>query len=266
MKRFGWLVVASVLATTAVAQKDLNGIGQFPQFRSLSGLPGGGFGVGKDGKPLFDGAFSLSTPIAYSLDGISLGIANLSDSLRPRFFGTGRGEGGRSNGTAFVMGGTRLGELGTFSGTYMVLSSIGDMCFNFQFTPNIRQEKFAVAVGVQDAFNSGGEAGEVLDSVISPNSRSWYGVATFEAQKDVFVSVGAGGRRFDGPFGNVSFPIAPRLRGMVEYDTFNWNVGVLGEVYRFQQRGGYDPKHTSASAFLGVVRGKYLTWGLNISF
>lgn len=271
MKRLACLALASVLPVCALAQTELIGKGKYPQFRSLSGLVGGGFGVDREGKPNFRGAMALSTPIGYTMSNgrAAFGLANTSSSSRRfEFFQNGRAVGNKSNGTAIAMASIG-GPLGNFTGGYMTLSSVGDSVFNFQYSPPLKNSKVGLAVGVQDAFNAGGESGEKIDVPgQGGNSRSYFGVATFEPSPELFVSLGVGSRRFDGPFGNFSFPIIRGVRGMAEYDTFNWNFGAFGDLggFKLGKHNDETTRYANATAFLGVVRGKFLTWGVNVAF
>ena len=264
------LCLLACLPVMAVAQQELNGKDQFPQFRSLSGLPGGGFGITKDGTPTFRGAFALSTPIAYSLGNNrwSLGVANTSDDLRFRFFERSGEKKNDSNGTAALMGGIGT-PVGDFTLGYMVLSSIGDNVFTAPFSSRLKTDKIALGIGLQDVFSRGGDSGEALDNAKKlDRSRSFYVVATAEACEDVYVSLGAGTRRFEGLFGNASFPLVRGFRGMVEYDTFNWNMGVAVDLGSARVGHYWDDRdrRLQSTGFVGLVRGKFLTWGVNLSF
>ncbi len=87
MRRFIPALLLSGLAAACCAQSDLIGKNQYPQFRTLSGLSGCGYGVLLDGTPSFDGAMALSTPIAQSLSAgrIAIGAGDTSSTWYPRF-------------------------------------------------------------------------------------------------------------------------------------------------------------------------------------
>jgi hypothetical protein len=262
------IVVAAALPSISFAQSELTGKDQFPQFRSLSGLVGGLFGVMPNGDTNFHGAMALSTPIAYSLGSgrFAFGIANTSGNSRIRFFDRGSGE-TQSNGTAEGMVG--LGTpVGNFTVGGMILSARGDNVLNLHFSPKLNVDRFGFGVGVQDAFNTGGSSGEALDLAhVGGISRSLYAVATAQVAQDAFVSVGTGTRRFKGIFVNGSAQIVPHIKALAEYDTFNWNYGIAGDIGRFHLgNSGERPIDIQTTAYVGYVRGKYITWGLTFSF
>lgn len=268
-----WIAVAVGLLGVmglASAQKELVGRKQFPQFRAMSGLSGSTFPVGRDGLPSYEGAMGLSTPIAYSLTNWSFvaGLGSLSFDTSLRFPG-GRENQRRTNGTAQFMVGVPLGSAGDLTVSYMVLSSILDNALNLQFTPGKQEGKVRYSVGVQDIGGGGGSAGEQHPND-GETSRSFFTVSTFEISPGTHVSVGTGTNRFKSIFGNVSTTIAPNVKGTLEYDAFNWNVGIsyrLGGFGRLSSETYDRPARTAdAHMFVGLVRGKLLFWGLNISF
>lgn len=263
------LLVAS-LVTLGSAQKELSGRRQYPQFRSMSGLSGSAFPVGTDGLPSYNGAMALSTPIAYSLTGWSFvaGIGSLSFDTNLRW-PSGR-EGQRSNnGTAQFMVGIPLGSAGDLTASFMVLSTILDSALNLQWTPGRQEGKFRYSVGVQDLGGGGGSAGEKLASD-GESSRSFFGVATYAVDERTHVSLSTGTNRFRNLQGNVSTTVAPNLKATLEYDAYNWNFGVayrLGALRQISEETYDKPARTAdAHAFVGLVRGKLLFWGLNITF
>lgn len=267
MRRLALLALLAVPAAS-FAQQDLFGISQFPQFRSISGLPGGGFGLNRRGLPDFKGAMSLSTPIAYSLGPGNFAIVggNTSSDSSPRFLDRAAERRNRGNGTAAGMAGIGT-PVGNLTASFMVLSTVRDSVFNFQFQPRLETEKFDIGIGIQDAFNTGGEHGEPFDNLRPTNSRSLYIVATYEAAEETFVSLGTGTQRFKDVWGNASFRIVPRLKGLIEYDRFNWNYGIAGDLGKW--RLGFFANRdidVQTTAYIGMVRGKYFTWSLSFSF
>jgi hypothetical protein len=262
------------IAGTALAQ-PLSGPGQYPQFRNVSGLPGGLFGVSADGRPSMLGAMTISTPIGYSLghNHIGLGFANMSRDRTLRFPQS-RTNNDDANGTGFGMIGltSRYGHV-TLSG--MVLSGIGDTVLNAQFQPNLpRMPKgLGVSFGVQDAFSTGGSAG-VRRPEDTQTSRSFFGVATYEAARGVHLSVGAGDRRFQGVFGSASVNVGQRVKLFVENDTFNtnygigWNVGPLRrrQSERYTLTSDDDPYRGDVFLTLGIIRQSRAFWGVAVTF
>lgn len=248
--------LCSLICAVSYSQSDFSGLRRYPQFRTFSGLPGGGYAVTPNGDFSINGALSFSTPISYGLGHMTFvgGLGNASDSRTPRFFDR---HDQNSNGTGWISGGmtTKFGQL---SGSYMVLSSKGDQAYNLQLTlPFVRQNTH-FAIGVQDATSIGGASGETIDNTNNLTSRSYYVVGTHQLKDGKsFVSLGLGDRRFGGLFGNASTMITNNVRGTLEYDTFNWN---LGATTQFGIAGH------PVQAFLGLAAGKYATWGLSTKF
>ena len=258
--------MSCVAAVPAFAQSELSGKDQFPEFRTLSGLVGGGFGVKLDGSPSFGGAMALSTPIGPSLGPgrFAFAAGSTSDNHTLRFFNT-----SRSNGTLSGMFGigSPIGNL-TVGG--MVLSSLGDNVLNLQFSPRLNTPDFSLGIGVQDVFSTGGSNGQAIDNATGGgNSRSIYAVGTTKFAEGGYVSFGIGTRRFRNGFSNVSYNVVPFLKGIAEYDGFNWNYGVgvnLGSFNIGSASNGDTERKLNATGFLGLVRGKYPTWTLSLSF
>ncbi len=245
-------------------QRDLSGKDQYPQFRVLSGLPGGGFGVLPNGQPSINGAAALATPIGYSMGGHgAIGLFNTATNLNPFQFDGKDATEQHSNGTAEIMaGGSYAGFRGTVS--YMVLSTALDGAFNVQVSPPL-QGRLGVAFGVQDVGGSGGAAGQGFSLAEDDrSSRSYFAVGTYDLGKHAYASLGVGDRRFRGAFGNVSALINSRLRGIVEYDAYNFNLGVLYNTgpWRGLSEKGRD---IESNLFVGLVRGKYATLGLTLT-
>jgi hypothetical protein len=241
----------------------LGGRGQFPQFRTVSGLPGGGFAVRPDGSIAFDGAAALSTPIAYSLRGgrFAAGLANASNDGTFRWL---MEEPGRvqTNGAAFLMAGSS-GHMGDLTIANMILSRLGDNVINLHWTPPEQRGRIRFGVGVQDVFNDGGSSGEEIDLREGGGlSTSWYGVATMDLGDSLYVSAGIGSMRFRTAFANASKNVHPRVKLLAEYDGFNWNAGAAGDL------GGFDAfgREVRLTTYLGSVRGRYATWAVTLSF
>lgn len=214
----------------------------------------------------------ISTPVAYSLGNLhfDVGLSNTSSSAGKLAFDQNQQN---TNGTSWVMGGIAT-PLGDLTASYMVLSRIGDSAFNFHFSPrmfNPERDKYAADIrrvdfgfGIQDAFNTGGASGQAIDNATGGgNSTSVYAVGTYRFSEDIYASLGTGTNRFRGLFGNVSANMTPYAKAILEYDRFNWNYGIAlkaGEFSTGENRTGH------ISVFLGEIRGKYLTWGVNLAF
>jgi hypothetical protein len=262
----GFTLFALALVVSAHGQSELAGKQQYPQFRVLSGLPGGGFGVSPDGRTSSLGAAALTTPIGYTLGSGSYaaGIFNTGVSGNPFSADFSKGDTtNHGNGSAFGMAGfSYRGYRLTVGG--MVLSTAGDSEMNLQFSPPT-MGRFGVAVGVQDVFDVAGASGESIDLVKSYSSRSLYVVGTYEVARGSYVSLGKGERRFQGIFGNVSVPVFDRLRALAEYDGFNFNGGFLYNTGRIGRKYG-ESHGLECNLFLGTVRGKYGTAGVSFTF
>jgi hypothetical protein len=261
------LLALALVPGAALAQPELTGPDQFPQFRTISGLPGGGFALSREGLPRFDGAMALSTPIAYGFrpwHGV-LAVGVTSTSMSPRFLDT-REHAGGSNGTLFGLVGVPV-PAGELTVGIMVLSIGWDSVWNIQYTVPGEREGWRLGVGVQDLVGGGGSAGDLPSVPGDPlgdrrSSRSLYVVATRELQPGIYASLGTGTRRFSGVFGNVSAQVAPRWKLLGEYDAFNVNWGVAHDVGQVQVLG----RGAHVTAFFGYVRGKYASASLAVSF
>jgi hypothetical protein len=260
----------------AVAQ-PLSGPRQYPQFRNMSGLPGGLFGVTEKGAPSMSGAMAISTPIGYSLSNyhVAVGFANMSRDRTLRFPQS-RNDNNDANGTGQAMIGipTEIGDL-TLSG--MFHSGVGDSVLNVQYSPKFRGrglgvKGLGVSFGVQDAFSTGGSAG-VSQPTDGETSRSYFAVATYEVAKGAHISIGKGDRRFEGLFGSASLNVTPRVKLVVENDTFNTNYAIsynLGPLKnsdpRYLLSADDDPRRGDIFMTLGVIRSSRVFWGVNITF
>ncbi len=261
---------------SALAQ-PLSGARQYPQFRNMSGLPGGLFGVNSMGRPSMWGAMGISTPVGYSLSDyhVALGFANMSRDRTLRF-PNGSRDASDANGTGQAMIGipTSYGAV-TISG--MLHSGVGDSVLNLQYAPSfgprgLGVKGLGVSVGVQDAFSTGGSAGQGQPSD-NDSSRSYYVVATYEIKQGIHVSLGKGDRRFAGLFGNASISVGPRVKLVVENDTFNTNYAVaysLGPLKkpdpRYLLSSEDDPRRGDVVMSLGIIRQSRIFWGLNVTY
>lgn len=248
-------------STLAFAQVELSGPDNFPQFRGVSALPGGGICLMPDGNPGANGALAFSTPIGFALGHyrLNFGASVVSNSGKFVGFRNSKGE-NEGNGTAYVIGGAELGSAGRASVSFMVLSSFGDNAWNIQYQPGQQKGPVWYSVGVQDVFGHGGSAGESIPGD-SETSRSFYGVATGLIGENTYVSLGTGSRRFSKGFFNASTNIGRDYKGMVEHDGFNWNYGIACTLGTDR-----DDRARGFTVFLGYVRGKYLTWSVGASY
>ncbi|HVT14304.1 MAG TPA: hypothetical protein VHE55_18720 [Fimbriimonadaceae bacterium] len=259
------IALAACLVATAGAQQAFGVHGQYAQFRNMSGLPGGSFGVNQDGDPDMSGAMAISTPIAYSLRGghyVAIG-SNTSYDSRLRFpskpklkdFGV------TSNGTASAMAGIST-SIGDLTVGMNVVSGAFENCYNVLFTPNQPKGKFTLAVGAEGLFSAGGFIGPGFHSD-ADRAISAFGVGTFDLGKNIYVSGGWGTSRFAKGFANMSVGLGPRARVTVEHDGYGWNYGIGGEVAKVRMGHGRD---IHVTAFLGKIQGRYAFWSLGIAF
>lgn len=250
-----------LLPTMALGQSDIVGKDRFPEFRNFSGLPGTIIGVDEDGRAGPRGAMGISTPVAHSLGRgqWNLGIGNTSFRGGLRFF---QDKNALADGTAWGLVGFTT-PYGNVSLGGMVLSTKLDNVMNVQFTPRTEWDNLEVAIGVQDAFSSGGSSGEAIDLPSGGgNSRSFYALATVKLLEGAYISIGTGTRRFKNVFGNISANLTPSIKAVLEHDRFNWNYGVAAEVGSFSFQG----RELSWNTFVGQIRGKYWTWAVGVRF
>lgn len=188
----------------------------------------------------------------------------MSSTLTPKFLDTTRSE-STSNGTAQFTVGLPLGGYGQGTYTVMILSGRGDNVGNFTWTPPGQRGPITFAGGIQDVSGSGGTQGEGPGGIDPGNSRSYFVVGTYAWANNTYASVGIGSQRFNKLFGNISTNISERTKAVLEYDSFNWNIGVGYDLGKLGVKGReeFEP---GASLFMGVIRGKYAYWSLNFRF
>jgi hypothetical protein len=90
-------------------------------------------------------------------------------------------------------------------------------------------------------------------------------VGTYEVQPGSFVTLGLGDYRFKGVFGSACTDVIPRLKGVLEYDTFGWNVGAgydLGQIRGLSRI----TKHNDLTLFGGVIWGRGALVAMNFGF
>lgn len=246
--------------------KDLGAAGQYPQFRTLSGLPGGGFGIRPDGTPGFDGAMGFSTPVGYSLDHwhVSGDLANTSDYLFFRLpHVTGNNSFTHSLGKLAGMVGVPLGKFGALTASYMIVSSIFDHAVSLQYSPPFHADGFGIGFGVQDIRGTRGSGAPGAPGG-NGTSRSFYGVVTKQFPHGIYASAGWGSVRFNKGFFNASGLVEKEIKLMVEHDGFNFNEGVAvnaSNLFHFKYAG----RDTVTTVTVGLVRSKYAFWSINLS-
>lgn len=257
------------LAAVSSAQAELSGPDRFPQLRGLSGLSGSGFGVTKEGRVTFSGAMGYTTPIGHTMGGFSLaagfGLVSIDRTLR---FG-GLSDKGTTdgNGTGFVVGGADLGGSGRLAFGFTFLSGFGDSVSTLQYSPNL-EGRLQLSVGCQDLGGSAGSSGEGRPGD-TKSSRSFYGAVTTEVTQGVFVTAGAGTRRFQKGFASISGQINPRFKALVEHDGWNFNYGLAFNPGPITKIDAWDEKQVrtaEVTMFLGVIQSRYAGWSVAFSF
>jgi hypothetical protein len=196
---------------------------RFPDFRFISGLPGGGYGVTPEGAPGFNGATQISIPVAYTPSGCSFiaaaHVGQLTDDFELDLYGD------KVNGNLTLAIG--LGDPG--KGWYladMETSSAWESSYNIQKQVQASTDKRpGIAVGLLDILDQREFSANQGDG----GARSLYVVGTKEvgrSDRPTYVTLGVGTGRFHNrPFGGVSHRLCERAAGMVEYDGYSGNIG-----------------------------------------
>jgi hypothetical protein len=257
--------VLTVLFSFGNAQRNpFLGKDQFPQFRQLSGLSGGGYGLDANGWGSLSGAVAFSTPLGYALghDQFRLGLGETS-------FSSGNISAHETTGKAFVTYGHSFGDVNV-AYSYFVKSKFGDASSDLQLSyapKNASNPGFSV--GVQDIKGSGGAAGTFIPGD-KDLSRSLFAAATFSVpvgSTPLYFSGGWGTRRFDKGFASASYQLASPLRLWTEYDGWGFNEGVLLAMRPNGLDSEGQPKHAfEADLLLGMIRGRFPTASLTIGF
>jgi hypothetical protein len=245
-------------ACLAGAQSNIN---HYFQLRDMSGLSGSEFGVTYLGVPSIWGAMAFSTPIGFSLGSgvFDVGANSKSRDNLPRPINFHEGANNKSDGTAQFMAG--LGTpIGNFTGTLEVVSSAFDQVYNGQWQLPLHLKNAGVSVGCQNITDRHESA-----PGFTGTNRSYFGVGTYQFAHGDYISLGVGSARFKGGFGSICGMITPRLKGLVEYDTFGYNPG-LGYSFGKVKGLGNDYDHNDVVLFLGFVKSQYATVGLNWAF
>jgi hypothetical protein len=263
IKTFITLLGAASLAMPglqpAYGQTDpTTGVNSFPQYRNLSGLAGGGYGVDVRGYSSPAGPVALSTPVAYVLgrSQFRIGIARASFTSEPSFFK-------KANGTGILTYGHTLGRVNV-AVTGMMLSDRHDQSFHLQLqyisSPDSR---WAGSIGVQDWGGGGGSSGTDFPGD-ERSSRSVFGVATYRwdcGTTPIYLSGGVGTRRFGQGFLGASAQVAQPLRLWIEHDGFGLNAGGLVTLRSGRGRGSLE-----YNLLYGMIKLKYAVGSLVIGF
>jgi len=252
-------VLLAALPIHALAQADLAGTDRFPQFRNLSGLGCGGYGLDAQGFASLSGPTAFSTPVAYVLghDQFRIQYASISHNMSANVTW------GKSNNKLVGVYGHTFGPVNV-AVSDIVLSRVYDQAFNIQaeLIPQ-RHSRYAVSAGIQDIGGGGGSSGTGVPGD-DHNSRSFFGVVTYRATEGlhpVYLSAGIGSRRFRNGFVNTSVQIASPVRLWTEWDGFGLNYGAL---LAYQQH--YNGRIVELDFIAAVVDSRYMTLGFGFGF
>ncbi len=186
------------------------------QYINVSPLPGGGITLDNRGKTDPRGAVYMNVPTAYTpgagYAAVGVYYGDYDAKLDP-FYNDKFG-----NGSAII--GLGLGAKSRVFVSAMFLSKVWDCAYNAQFM--LRDETDSapsLAVGMQDIART------------EAHNRSPYVAATKRYEVcgvPCYATVGFGGGRFDDkPFGGVSASLNRHVSGIIEYDGFQANIGVV---------------------------------------
>lgn len=204
----------------------------YPQFRYISGLPGGGYAVDPDGYVGFDGALQMNVPVAYTPAAGSYVVSYHSSAI--------------NGGIEISFGGDDANGTGTFAagcgpeghGLYLAAmltgkGNGGEAAYNLQYQIlSETDSRPALAIGVVDILNMRPER---QSDIFGGGGRSFYLAATRgypDARYPSYWTVGVGDGRFnDHPFAGVCVEVSPRVKLAAEYDGWNVNAGAAWDAW-----------------------------------
>jgi hypothetical protein len=268
--RFGVTISSlSILAVAACAQNPFGGVDGFPQFRQISGLSGGGYGLDIDGWGSLGGATAFSTPLGIALGHDQVRVGGGDTAFSWKYFPKRFEDDSHGSGKAFFTYGHSFDDQFTLTYSYLVKSFKGDASTNLQMAYKPRgQDSISTSLGVQDLIGNGGSA--LNGPTQNDLSRSIFGAVTYKVptgSTPVYVSAGYGSLRFDKGFANASYRVLYPVRLWAEYDGFGFNEGLLIS-YRSHERSEDSPATHAfeADLCLGVIRGRYPTAAITLGF
>ncbi len=223
-----FFVIAAVLP--AAAQKEE--FNEYWEFRYVSGLPGGGFGVCPEEHRIgFAGAMQQNIPVGYTPGWGNYTLSYHSGATRGGIKLGYRGDDVNGTGTiAFGVGKPERAWWLANMETGVKLES----SYNIQTQLRREDAKYpAVSIGVVDLLN---RRGTDKRDPWKGGARSFYVVATRESgspQHPLYISLGIGNGRFNNrPFTGISYDVNKRSKVMVEYDGFQANAAVAFDVLK----------------------------------
>lgn len=249
-----WLV--AMIATVAVADD----FAYYADFRYMSGLPGGGYGVSQDGRVGFDGAMQMNTPIAYTPGAGEYAVIGSTSATNGGFPTSVNDE--EANSTLALGFGTTIRGHALWI-TDMVVGSGWQDAINLQFqlSPE-RENRPAISIGITDLTN---DFYSLYSQSNIHDSRSFFVAATqqFGDERHPFwATLGFGNRRFnDHPFAGLSYQANPRVKVMAEYDGWNVNAGAAYDI-----GGGWREGEWHSVLLLGLTDLDRVTVSLGLTY
>lgn len=268
VKLAGVAFVVTALCSSALGQtRPFLGEAHFPQFRQVSGLSGGGYGLDLDGWGSLDGPTALSTPL-----GVALGHDQVRATGNDTFFGFNSFAHANSTGKIGLMYGHTFGSF-NLAYTYFIKSNAGDASTNLQLSYDPHNAAIPnVSFGVQDIVGNGGSAGQ-FQPTDNESSRSFFGALTYKVpigptgSTPLYLSGGWGTRRFGKGFASATYQLAGPLRIFTEFDGFGFNEGFLLAYRNHGMNDEDQPQHAfEADLMLGLIQGHYPTVGVTLGF
>ncbi len=249
-----WLV--AMFGTAAVADN----FEYYTDFRYMSGLPGGGYGVSQDGRVGFDGAMQMNIPVGYT-PGVRQYALMATTSATRGGIPTSINDDDANSALALGFGTTIQGHALWIAD--MVVDSGWEDAINLQFQilPE-RENRPAISVGITDLTN---EFYSLYSQSNIHDSRSFFVAATRQFGDDehpFWGTVGFGNRRFnDHPFAGLSYQASPRVKVMAEYDGWNVNAGAAYDI-----NGGWDEGKWHSVFLVGLTDLDQVTLSLGLTY
>lgn len=226
------LVACCLLAAVAVTADEFI---DYPEFRYISGLPGGGFAVDPLGRVGFDGALQINIPVGYTPGAGNYAACGSAAAINGGFPDEYKGDDINGN---FSWG---VGLFGHEHALWLMDMGTGhkrsfESAYNgqFQIVPETENHP-GIAIGVTDAYT---ERTKNLLDPFAGNATSFFAVATREAgtpEHPLYLTLGYGNGRFNSrPFGGVSYSYSDRLKLAAEYDGWNPNFAVAWDAARYE--------------------------------